>query len=234
MWKPGRMRRFFQTLFGAPQPAAGPDEAPQDAAPNAAEERPTGEAAPAKPRKKPDQEGFERMWEAFDRRQAHILEFLDRLSELPAAVKSAMETAMREAAPKSDQGGRIGELETALRQIAESNQELNETLQEVVSETQKQAQLLEGIREAACQRHQAEAHTAVALKAVSEALENLDRSNAAHIEVIEQMRDHWAAANEDIAGPIVRQGRMIRQFLIAVVVLLGVLAAAAVLSVVNY
>lgn len=152
---------------------------------------------------------------------AQVRYSMERLSHLPESL-SRLAGALQSQAQLNER------MQSALTTLAGPNQELLQSLHDLAMEGQKQTDLLEALRSDLDQRHESDVQMAGAISSLSQSLESFNRSNAAHIEIMEQMRDRWANAKDDIAQQLVRQGRKMAGLLIAILLVLAVGVAAVV------
>jgi hypothetical protein len=189
----------------APAPAPRPESPP---APKASKKNPHPDTAA--------------LLRRLDEQQRQLQQALDRLGELPGAVRAGVESAASALGQAGREGDdRISELAADVRRLGESAQEIVEGLGELTAEGRRQGELLEAVRGALGDLHQSALRRAEGTARLGEAIASLEKSNAAHIEIAEQIRDRWATARENIVLEIEEQGKRTARLLM---VLVGVTA----------
>lgn len=147
---------------------------------------------------------------------------LDALAPLPAILEQLTATAKA-------QSEMIHNFTPVLENLSNVNEDLVRAVQDLAAESLKHTRLLEEVHAALAAKSDEEAKAAGTLARLGEQLENMNRSNAAHVEVMEQIRDRWANAKDNVADELIRQGRKAFGMLAAIIVLLAALVAVAVL-----
>jgi len=213
MAKGGFIRRAIGKLRGAG--AAGEQQAPSsepagadEAAPaRVGEAQPVAEPPPAAP----------------DEQTRELQEAMARLAHLPRAMQEL-------AGAVKAQVDLNAKLQEVLAGLGEPNLDLLHATQDLVAESQKQTDLLQTMQAKLAERNESDIRTGEAVARLPDLLERINRSNASHIELMEQMRDRWANAKDDIAQEFVRQGRKMTTLMGIVIGLLIALIAAVVIT----
>jgi hypothetical protein len=149
---------------------------------------------------------------------------MERLEQLPGAMQNlAQATRSQVTLNEKLQGLLVG--------LSEPNQDLTHALQDCASESQRQTDLLRDIRSRLAEQQDNEKDATVAMSRLPELLESISRSNASHIELMEQMRDRWSNDKDDLAEEMVHFGRKISVLMVVVIFLLALLTAAAALQI---
>jgi len=133
----------------------------------------------------------------------------------------------RERQDGSAQGGTPQDrLAEVLSLIEERNAGLARQLQTIADAGGRQTELLEAVVSALADADQKDSQTARSISQLAEALDNANRSNAAHVEVIEQIRDRLLSANDEFDEIMRRHSRRTTWLLAGVLAMLAVVAAA--------
>lgn len=194
--------------WAAPQPPAEPAEPAPRPAPA---EQPPEDRLPARPAQKPEVEVI---------REGQIVETLNRLSDIPPAVKSAVMEAMREAGENSEQRT---EALKVLRDLAESSQERNETLGELLGEVNKHSEQLDGIRTAIVEPTASQTQALEHLRRMREVIEGLGQDSGTQTRAIEDLSESWESTRSELTEQLSGQSKRMTQALAAIIALLGVL-----------
>ncbi len=139
-----------------------------------------------------------------------------KLAQLPATLQEL-------AAALNTQGEFHAKLEALLSRMSDPREELIQTLDDLASDSRRQSDILGEIQRALAEGNESDLRTASALSRLNESLDNLDHSNAAHVEIMEQMRDRWANAKDETADEMLRHGRNLSKLVLLAVALLAVL-----------
>ena len=156
--------------------------------------------------------------EALERQTALFERLFKELQRFSSANESLAGVARSMASADASTGRSMAEL-------AERNEELGGELRSLVAASGRQVDLLQQIQADLTTPRQAEADMASALTRLSQSLETLNRSNSAHVELMEQIRDRLVGANEELDEIISRQGKRLTWLLLGVIVMLAALAA---------
>lgn len=143
-------------------------------------------------------------------------ETADKLAQLPATLQEL-------AAALNNQAEFHAKLEALLSRMSDPREELIQTLDDLASDSRRQSDILGEIQRALAEGNESDIRTAAALTRLNESLDNLDHSNAAHVEIMEQMRDRWASDKDETTDEMLRHGRNLTKLLLVGVALLGVL-----------
>ena len=138
----------------------------------------------------------------------------DRLPRLPQALQEVAEAIRAQA-------GVNERFQEVLAGLAEPNQDLIHAMQDLAGESQKQTDLLQAVSRGLAERRQVDNQTDDAVARLPDLLDGLQRSNASLVTIMEQVRDRWAAARDDLAGELLRQGRRTH---VCLLVLIGLAA----------
>ena len=185
----GFIKRMFGRLCGAGAAAEQP------AAPSEPTE--AGEANPV--RVDNAQTAAEPPHEATDEQGRELQEAMERLAHLPRAMQE-LAGAVKAQVDLNEK------LQEVLAGLSEPNPDLLHAMQDLAAESQKQTDLLQTMQAKLAERSESDVRTNEAVARLPDLLERINHSNASHIELMEQMRDRWANAKDDIAQELVRQG----------------------------
>lgn len=225
------------------------DEYPLTDAPEgaAAEERTDDEAsvepAPRPRRERPEavSENLKDLLGEMQQRQEQTREFMERLAVLPEAVErlaraadaqQELASAVRGLVEQLGQGeeGDPRGLGDALRRIEEHDEEHGESLHAAVEELQRQTEMLRNVQNELAAGKETREQTTQAISQLSGAIENINRTNASHVELIEQIRDHLSVANEGVNERLERFQSRLTMLLIAILAGLGAIFLAVVVA----
>ena len=99
-------------------------------------------------------------------------------------------------------------------------------LEEMNSKGEKQLDLLVEIQAALSSGQEDDTRAASCMNKLSEAIENSNRGNYAHVELMEQIRDRLAGSRDEAIEGWTRSARRLERLLWAMIALLAVLIAA--------
>ncbi len=184
------------------------------------ETSPAGEpSAPDAGTERPRPESADRLLEALDR-QARALETLHaRLGKLPETLATLGETLQHHIEVTEGLSG-------ALQRLSSDDDELSATLHAIDGSTRRQTEAIEAMRDALASGQFNRQELAGALGKLAETINNTTRSNAAHVDLIERIRDRLAAANEGLEETLARHARRLTWLIGALVGMLALLVLA--------
>ncbi|MFW5841559.1 MAG: hypothetical protein ACOCZE_13330 [Planctomycetota bacterium] len=90
--------------------------------------------------------------------------------------------------------------------------------------------LLGNIRENTARAAEAAVQGSAAADRLSQAIETMQQANKAHVELMEQIRDHLAAGEDQLTDTIIRENQQMRRMAIPMVVLLGLILLVMIIS----
>jgi chromosome segregation ATPase len=138
-----------------------------------------------------------------------------RLARLPKALADLAEAIQAQ--------NQINErLQEALADLREPDQEFLHAVQDLSAEGRKQTDLLQALAERLAERRQLDNLSAGALARLPGLLEDLRKSNASFVEMMEGTRDRWVATKDDLAKEMMRQGRRTTALVVGILALLAV------------
>jgi hypothetical protein len=185
---------------GADQSKAGQESAPEFAAPLSPPQPTPAQAETHMPPELP---------------HPLVAEMSEKLSRLPQALQDL-------AGAINAQASLNERLQEVLASLAEPNQDLIHAVESLSSEGQKQTDALQTLSQRLTEKRESDAASADVVGRLPALLEGLQRSNAAVVEMMEEIRDRWASTKDDLAKEMVRQGRKTTALVIAILSLLGV------------
>jgi predicted nucleic acid-binding Zn ribbon protein len=142
-------------------------------------------------------------------------ETAERLARLPKALADLAEAVQSQ----NQINDRLREVLAALR---EPDQEFLHAVHDVSAEGRKQTDLLQNLCGLLSERRQLDNLAAGAMVRLPALLDDLHKSNASLVEMMEQTRERWASTNEDLAKEMVRQRRRTTALMVGIFALLAV------------
>lgn len=122
-------------------------------------------------------------------------------------------------------------LEALLSRMSDPREELIQTLDDLASDSRRQSDLLTEIHRSLAERNESDLRTSSAITRLDDALDSINHSNAAHVQIMEEMRDRFASAKDETSAEILHATRRTAVLTLAAVVLLAVIALAEVVRV---
>lgn len=141
---------------------------------------------------------------------------LVRMQQLPDSIAS-----LREAVLKG-----VSQTERLQASMRQDEDRLVPLLEEMNSKGEKQLDLLVEIQAALSSGQEDDTRAASCMNKLSEAIENSNRGNYAHVELMEQIRDRLAGSRDEAIEGWTRSARRLERLLWAMIALLAVLIAA--------
>ncbi len=227
------------------------DEYPlTDAPEGAATEEQTGDEEPSaeaprlrRERPKTHDDELKSLLGEMEQRRQETRELMERLASLPDAVdrlaraadaQQELTGAVRGLVEQLGQGeeGDVRGVADGLRRLEEHDEEHGESLHAAVEELQRQTEMLRNVQSELAAGKETREQTTQAISQLSGAIENINRTNTSHVELIEQIRDHLSVANEGVNERLERFQSRLTTLLIAILaglgaIFLAVIAAAA-------
>ena len=177
------------------------------------QENPSGPAATEAP---PQKSQLELLHEAVERHTGLIETALGELKRLSSAQEGLIQAVRSATGPDAPAGKSIAE-------VLERNEQLASELHELLTVSERQYELLQRMQVGMEAMREGELKAAATSGRVAEALDNLSRSNASQVELMEQVRDRLAGGDEELGDLIARQGRRMGQLLWVILAGLAVL-----------
>ena len=162
---------------------------------------------------------------------AKLDQLLEALQRQTARIDALLQQARASAARGGDRivagiepipGG--GPVENSLKDLAQRSEEMAHELQSLVENSERQIDLLQKIQIDLAASTGDEGEKASAISRLSTAIEGLSRNAAAHAELMEQVRDRLAGANNELADAVASQGRRVAWLLVVVILFVAALA----------
>lgn len=194
--------------------AKAPLPAPPAALPGPPSQAPAQPAPEAVRRPEvPTAEKIDLLLDALARQQKQVDAVLE---QLPACVAAARRPA--EQVPDG--------LREVIKRIGERDQEIASVLQEIVSEAVKQTDALRAIQASLAEEKPDDSGAADAMNRLAGVMEAYGKSQAAQVELMEQMRDRLGGANKELVELARGSERRFARLLYAAIALLGAILVA--------
>ncbi len=204
--KPDEMTKLSISECPAPPPESPPPiEAAPVALPPKPAATPTGKAA------------NEAMLEAVQEQSQKLQALLEETQGLVKTSRQTAETLRNAMTAKV-------EPDASHEDLVEKAEEIRSELQRMLELTETRGQLFEKMYAELSAANCNNALSSGSLDRLAVALEQFQRAHAAHVELMEQVRDRLAGSNDEFVETFNHQSRRVMSLLIVVVVLLAILA----------
>ncbi len=141
----------------------------------------------------------------------------EKLARLPDALNNL-------SAALTSQGEFQAKLEALLSRMSDPREELIQTLDDLASDSRRQSDLLTEIHRSLAERNESDLRTSSAITRLNDSMDSINSSNAAHVQIMEEMRDRFANAKDETAEEMLRLSRRTANFTLGAVILLLVIA----------